>query len=227
LKPISAVINARMDSSRVPNKMIRPFAGTSLIEIALRKLDKLHFFNYRFFAVAEDELIKLARKYPNIEILERKPEAVAKGPHPATVTFEHYLRIPTPHIFVINACAAFISIEIIQRAFEIFQDTDFRSYMSAIPTREWIFTKDGIPVTHKDPYALQNTSDGPVYYKAAHSFYIINKDYFKETNGILWTLTPNDPYLIEIPPDSAIDVDTEIQFHFASFLYERMIKEKI
>ncbi len=225
LKSISAIINARLDSSRIEKKMVRPFAGTTLIEIALEKLDKLDFFEHRFFAVAEKELIEYAEKYKNIEIVERNSEAVAKGPHPATITFEHYLRVPTEYIFVINACAAFLSIETIKKAYNIFQATDYRSYISVVPTREWIFTRDGIALTHKDPYALQNTSDGQIHYKMSHSFYIINRDYFKETNGVLWTLTPNDPYLLEMPPDEALDVDTEIQFEFCSFLYKKQFKK--
>ena len=221
LKPISAIINARIESSRIPNKMVRPFAGTSLVKIALEKLNQLDFFDHRLFAVGEAELKKYLNPYKHVELLERNPEAVARGPHEAVITFEHYLRVPTPYIFVINACAPFLTTDIIRAAYDIFQETDCRSYMSAVPTREWVFTEDGFALTHKDPYALQNTSHGQVFYKATHSFYIINRDYFRETNGLLWTLTPNDPYLIKIPPDCAIDIDTEIQFEFASFLYER------
>lgn len=201
--------------------MVRPFAGTTLVEIALEKLDKLDFFEHRFFAVAEEELKKYARKYKNIEILERIPQAVVKGPHPAMVTFEHYTRVPTEYIFVINPCAVFLSIDTIKKAYDTFQSTDYLSYISVIPTREWIFTHGGIALTHKDPYALQNTSDGQIFYKASQSFYIINRDRFKKTNGLLWTLTPNDPYLIEMPQEEAYDVDTELQFLFAAFLYER------
>ena len=45
MKSISAVINARKGSTRVSNKLLRPFADTSLIELALSKLNKMNFFN--------------------------------------------------------------------------------------------------------------------------------------------------------------------------------------
>jgi len=73
MRPISAVINARLESSRMKQKMIRPFAGTTLLDIALEKLNRLDVFEHRFFAVAEKELKEKAKPYPNIEILERKP----------------------------------------------------------------------------------------------------------------------------------------------------------
>lgn len=225
MRRISALVNARLDSSRVEQKMTRSFAGTTLIEIALEKLNVLNYFDNRFFAVAEEELERFAVEYENVEILKRKPEAVAKGPHPPMVTFEHYTRVPTKYIFVINACHAFLSLGTINKAYEIFQETNHRSYLAVMPTREWIFTGEGVALTHKDPNALQNTSDGQHHYKATQAFYIIDKDYFIETKGRLWTLTPNDPFLIEMPPEEAIDVDTEDEFVFSSFLYGKLMNK--
>lgn len=226
MKTISAVINARIESTRTPRKLVRPFAGTTLIEIALEKLNKLDFFDHRFLATAEDELKKYAEKYKNIEIFERKPESVVKGPNQIMVAFEHYTRMPTEYIFWINPCSAFLKIETIRKAYDIFMKTNYRSYISVIPTRDWIFTRGGTALTHKDPHAIQNTSHGEVFFKASHSFYIVNRDYFEKTNGILWTLTPNDPYFIEIPIEQAHDVDTDIEFQFSEFLYEMYKKEK-
>ncbi|MBW1680334.1 MAG: hypothetical protein JRJ35_12445 [Deltaproteobacteria bacterium] len=226
MRPISAVINARLESSRMKQKMIRPFAGTTLLDIALRKLNELDFFEHRFLAVAEDELKNRAKQYPNVEILERKPESVAPGPHEPTVTFEHYARVPTQYVFVINACAAFLSEQTIRTAYDIFQQTSYRSYAAVVPTRNWIFTQDGVALTHKDPDALQNTSHGEIFYKATHSFYIIDRDYFISSNGRLWTLTPDDPHLIEMPLDESFDVDTEREFEFSAYMYKKLHKRK-
>jgi CMP-N-acetylneuraminic acid synthetase len=222
VKPICAIINARLGSSRTKNKMTRPFGGSTLLEIALEKLNRLDFFDRRFLAVAEEELKALARNCKNVEILERSPEAVAPGPHPPLVTFEHYLRTPTRYIFVLNACAAFLSLATLRKAFDFFQATDHPSYMAAVPTREWIFDAAGRPLTHKDPSALQNTSHGAVFYRAAHSFYIIDRERFARTEGTLWLLQPGDPCLVEIPPGEAHDVDTEEQFEFASYWYKKI-----
>ena len=61
MKQVSAIVNARLSSSRMRNKMIRPFCGTDLLEIALEKLDKLDYFSHRFLAVAENELMEKAK----------------------------------------------------------------------------------------------------------------------------------------------------------------------
>ena len=219
MKKISVIINARLQSSRMQNKMVRPFFGTDLLEIALEKLDKLDFFEHRFLAVNESELKKKAQKFSNIEILERNLEAVSPGPHHPMVTFEHYTRVPTEYFFVINSCAAFLSIETIKAAYDVFQKTNYNSYIAVEKTRDWTFSDDGKPLTHKNPDTFQNTSDGQFFFRATHAFYIANKDYFKNNDGKLWNLQKNDPYLIEMPTDEAFDVDTDIEFDISQYLY--------
>ena len=221
MKPISVIINARIMSSRMKNKMLRPFCNTDLLEIALEKLNRLDFFDNRYFAVAEDELMRKAEKYENIEILKRNSEAVQPGPHHPLVTFEHYTRVPTKYFFVINSCSVFLSVDTIRKAYDIFQSTNFRSYISAVETRDWIFDKDGRALTHTDPNALQNTSDGKIFYRATHAFYIADRDYFTENKGKLWNLTVGDPHLIPMPAEESFDVDTNLDFDISECLYKK------
>lgn len=219
MKPISAIVNARLQSSRMESKMIRPYCGTDLLEIALEKLDALDFFEHRFLAVAEDELARKAEKYPNVEVLKRKAEAVEPGPHHPMVTFEHYTRVPTEFFFVINPCAAFLSPETIRRAFDVFQQTDYRSYIAVEKTRDWVFSASGEALTHKNAEGFQNTSDGDYFLRATHAFYIANRDYFSSHDGQLWTLRKDDPHLIPMPSEEAIDVDTDLEFEISEYLY--------
>lgn len=226
MKPISAIVNARLQSSRTKNKMVRPYCGTDLLEIALEKLNGLDFFEHRYLAVAEDELARKAEKYPNIEVLRRKPEAVAPGPHHPMITFEHYLRVPTEYFFVINPCAAFLSRETIRKAFDEFQQTDFRSYIAVEQTRDWVFSANGEALTHRNAAGFQNTSDGEYFLRATHAFYIANRDYFASHNGQLWTLQKDDPHLVAMPGDEAIDVDTDLDFEISEYLYSKRIRAR-
>lgn len=226
MKPISAIVNARLQSSRTKNKMVRPYCGTDLLEIALEKLNGLDFFEHRYLAVAEDELARKAERYPNIEVLRRKPEAVAPGPHHPMITFEHYLRVPTEYFFVINPCAAFLSRETIRTAFDEFQQTDFRSYIAVEQTRDWVFSANGEALTHRNAAGFQNTSDGEYFLRATHAFYIANRDYFASHDGQLWTLQKDDPHLVAMPGDEAIDVDTDLDFEISEYLYSKRIRAR-
>ena len=223
MKPISAVVNARLQSSRMKSKMVRPYCGTDLLEIALEKLNGLDFLEHRYLAVAEDELARKAEKYPNVEVLRRKQEAVSPGPHHPMITFEHYARVPTEYFFVINPCAAFLSRDTIRKAYDVFQQTDFRSYIAVAQTRDWVFSANGEALTHRNPTGFQNTSDGEYFLRATHAFYIANRDYFTSHDGQLWTLQKDDPHLISMPSDEAVDVDTDLDFEISEYLYSKKI----
>jgi len=221
MKKISVLINARIKSSRTNKKLIRPYNNSTLIDIALEKLSKLDFFDYRFLAAADEQLINKINYYNNIELLNRKNQSVEPGPHHPLITFEHYKNIPTDYFFVMNPCSSFLSIETIKRAYEVFQNTSYNSYISVEKSRDWYFAETGEALTHKKSSALQNTSDGDFYFRATHSFYIANKNFFLENQGMLWTLTQNDPFLIEIPSIEGIDVDTDTDFEISEFLYSK------
>jgi CMP-N-acetylneuraminic acid synthetase len=225
MKSISVVTNARLGSTRVPNKLMRPFADSSLIEIALSKLDKLDFFEHRFLAVAERELMDLSSKYKNVEILERDVAAVKKGVNPLTVTFEHYLRVPSDYIFVFNPCLPCIRIETIKKAFDYFQATNYNSYTAVIPTGDWIFDSAGNALTNSDPRNATTNMDRS-FLKGCHAFHIINKAFFRE-KLIHWTFAPDDPHLVSIPEDEAADVDTPEEFDLAELIYRRKCTARV
>jgi CMP-N-acetylneuraminic acid synthetase len=225
MKEISAVINARLQSSRVPGKLVRSFADSTLIQIALSKLSQLHYFKHRFIACAEEQLIQLASDYANVKVLHRDMRAVRKGVNPLDVTFRHYLDVPTEWIFVVNPCQPLLSLESLEKAFDLFQKTEYKSYISAVPVRDWIFDQDGNPVTHKDVKVLA-TNKTNVHYRASHSFYIVNRERFRNT-GLLWSFTRNDPYLITISQQETLDVDNELEFLVTEEFFKRHCNSSI
>jgi CMP-N-acetylneuraminic acid synthetase len=207
----------------VPRKLVRPFAGTTLLEVALGKLDRMDFVEHRYLAVADQELMELANGYPNVEVLQRDAAAVKKGVNPQHVTFAHYLKVPSDFILVFNPCLPFVRLDTVRQAYEYFQQTDFRSYTSAVPTGDWIFDESGNALTNSDPLNL-TTNKNVKFFKAAHAFHIVNRRFF-ETHGHHWTFAPGDPQLIRIPEEEAVDVDTEVEFEVAEALYRRRMSE--
>lgn len=217
MKSISAVINARKGSTRVENKLLRPFANTTLIEIALSKLNDMYFFENRYLAVAEKEFTDLLSTHKNVSLLSREQKSVMKGVNPLTTTFAHYLNVNSDFIFVFNPCLPFISIETIKKAFDYFQNTDYKSYTAVIETGDWIFKNNGMPLTNTDPKNA-TTNKNMTFYKACHAFHIVNKNRFKEEK-VLWDFEINDPHLFKINEKEAIDIDTIQEFKLAELLY--------
>ena len=50
---------------------------------------------------------------------------------------------------------------------------------------------------------------------------INSTDNFFKNQKILWNFKKNDPHLIKIPEDEAIDVDTTNEFEFAQIVYSK------
>jgi len=217
MRSISVVINARLKSSRVPNKLIRSFSNTCLINIALEKLNKMFFFENRYLGVADSKLKDMAKNYSNINILDRKVESVKPGVNLPKVSFAHYLEIKSDYIFIFNPCQPFLTLSTIKKAYDYFQETNFSSYTSVTETRDWIFDETGNCITNSDKNNY-STNSGRVFHKASHSFHIVQKEFFRK-NGYHWTFKKDDPHLIKVPISETLDVDTEFDFELMSKYY--------
>lgn len=216
---ISVLINARTQSTRLPRKLVLPFAGTTLIDIALAKLDRMDFFAHRYFAAAEAELLDKASGYRNVEVLKRDPDAVLPGYNDHRKVFAHYERVDSDYIMWLNPCHPLLSLDTLRRAVEHVLATRHNSYTSVIPTTDWIFDEQGNAVTNTRATML-STAHSQKFYKVAHAFHVIRKEFFLKDYQY-WTLTRNDPALIEIPEEESYDVNTAMEFEIAEAAYKR------
>ena len=217
-KEISILVNARLQSSRVLSKMTRPFGGTTLLRIALEKLNKLSFAKHRFLCVAEEDLLQYAEGLDNIEVLWRDSKAVTKG-DVGPACFGHYYKIPTDWFMFMNACHPFTTVETYQKAYAYFQNTDYNAYTSVTQNKDWIFDADGEPLTNKDPKNL-GSKQGNYAYKANHAFHIVNKPFFMQTGYLHWEMKKDSPHVIPIPEEQTFDIDTETDFQICEYLYK-------
>ena len=215
----SALINARLQSTRLPRKMVLPFAGADLVTIALDKLNRFDDVDSRYFAAAEDELMSIARRYENVKLLMRSSESIEPGYNGNEKVFRHCIDITEDYIVWINACSPLLTLETLRKAIEIVKGTSYNSYTSVIKTTDWIFDDQGEPVTNKAP-SMISTAHSKTYYKVAHAFHILRREVFIQ-NFMPWTLTKNDPALIEIPEEESFDVNTPIEFEIAEAAYRR------
>lgn len=217
MKNISIVFNARISSTRVPNKLLRPFANSSLFEIALEKLSKVKFVENVYTGIGDKELIRIAEKYPNIKILKREKDAIAKGTHDQSVTFRHYGLVETDYIMVVNPCQPLLSLQTLENAVNYFKRGSALSYTAAVKTGDWVFNSNGEALTIVDKNNVTTNKDIS-FFKGCHSFHIINKKLFLK-NGYHWEFKINDPALILVPEEEVFDVDNMIDFEYTENQY--------
>jgi YrbI family 3-deoxy-D-manno-octulosonate 8-phosphate phosphatase len=213
---IAAVIHARVGSQRCKNKMLRDFAGTNLISLALRKYSEPSDAFKLYFAAYEPELIEIGKKY-NCTIIKRDEESVKS--ERIEVIMDYMKHIPEKTVMFINACHSFLTMETIENAVEQYERKKPESITSVVKTHTWYYFMDGRPINFLDP-TNPNTKTTEPLYQVAHAFHIFDRERFLK-HHYYWANKEDDPYFFEISEKEAIDIDTELDFLKAESLYIR------
>jgi CMP-N-acetylneuraminic acid synthetase len=212
---VAALLPVRLQSTRCPNKALRPFGDTTLTRLALDKISRSGAVDAIYFAAHEEELLDLARDVPRVRLL-RRSRASALGEDAVTI-YDFMPQIAEPVIATWNACAPFLNVETYDRAIDEFRASGCRSLLPVVETREWYFDATGRPLNAPDASIINSKMLAPVY-RATHPFTIYYKDAFL-TDYRVWHFAPGDPRLFPVAEEEAIDIDTEFQFEVAESLY--------
>ncbi len=218
-KNIAILINARARSTRLPRKMTLDFCGTSLLDIALKKLSLIkHDVKYFCAAHEDEEIIKIYDKYSDdIRFIRRLEKSVLPVKLPQKVTFAHYYDIQSDYIMSINACCPFVSIETISEALAIFMDNDFQT-MTTVKKSRNIFFNDKLEPINTNDYIVNSTDNNPVY-EMAHVFHIFSKE-FLLNNEYFWDYSKDHPHLFEVSDYESMDIDTRLDFLICEELFK-------
>ncbi len=217
MRSLAIVINARIASTRVPNKLIRPFGNTTLLNIALSKLSEIK-WPEKYLAACDAPILSTYDLYAdNIKLLPRKKSSVQKGEQPHHIAFEHYKLLDTQYIMIMNPCLPFTTPSVYETAIKYFQSNkQIKSMTSVIKYKDLFFHND-VPINVEDITRVSTKYVQPIH-KMAHVFHIIDKD--KLLAGQIWDYSPNNPYLSEINQSQCFDIDTEEDFEMCEQLYK-------
>lgn len=226
MRDVSIVINARLNSTRLPQKLIRPFADTTIIDLALERLDKID-SPYKFIATRDDEIIqKVSRFEDRIKVLARTEESVKPNTEKVSLTtiFNHYSLVPTKYVMIMNPCFPFARVSTIEKALEYFKKSDCKTMTAVIKSGNIFFDDNKKPINLDGNNA--STQWNRDVYEMAHLFHIIDRDYFFE-NEFYWKHEKSDPEFYEVEREECYDVDTPNEFTVCECLYRAGYKEII
>lgn len=222
IEDICFIIQARLSSERVPRKMIKPFANTSLVDIACKKINKSKVIPKKnfFFSAYEDE-IKDVVKENGLQIFHRSKEsAFSEGPMQQVM--EYHNKLDFKYSVVISACCPLLTVETIDNFVKSYLESPHDGMFSVIAKKNYFWDKDFNMITAWPKKAdVLNTKLVGVTYEAAHCLYAGRLDTIK--NGI-WMAKPpfvkNSPALFVVPEYETFDIDYHWQFKVAETLYE-------
>lgn len=212
MKKLAVVINARLESTRCPNKHIRLLGDTTLIDLCISKVDGLFNVEEKYLAAYEPELVDRLNNYRTIKHLARSYEAVKKGQVAYSIAFEHYKNVQSDYIMTINPCQPFVKKTVYQDAINWFKKGAYSGCLSAVKERNFFFFEDGRAANFKEGDKLSSIN-GPAMLRCSHTFFIFKKDYFVKT-GEIWSNKLGDPEPFVIPNKGLFDVDTEEDFAY-------------
>lgn len=217
MKTIAGIIHARKESTRCPNKHLRPLGNTTLIDIALEKLSKLD-LDEKYLAVYDQELKD--KVIDGVKILHREYDSVAPGNAPHNIMYRHLKEVKSDYIMNYNPCQPFLQVNRLQQIITLFRDSKYDSMITVKKERNFFWDKDENPLNFKPNDRLSTTS-GPWVYSATHSLVFYKKQYMLE-NWELFSNTKHDPFpfVVDWSEHELIDVDTETDFNLVESLWK-------
>jgi CMP-N-acetylneuraminic acid synthetase len=227
VKDILFVIQARLNSQRVPNKMLRPFAGTNLFELGLQKLLQCTCIPTEnlYVSIYEDGLVRAAKKY-NVNIFRRSYES-ANNDNSLKTIYEWHDKLPFKYVIKVNPCSPLLKVETIQKFIDTFLLQESESLFSVIPYKDYFWSKEGRLITPwPEDQTIMNTKAVDLTYKAGHVLYASRMDLIRENKFMGDFKKEGGITLFPMNELEAFDIDYEWQFQVGEYLFSNFYHAK-
>lgn len=213
MKKLVAVIPVRAGSQRVKDKNVRPFAGKSLLEHKLEVIKDLPVEDI-IVNTDSEEAIEIAQK-AGVSFHRREPYYASSKC--SNSEFHHYLAKVTDseNILIAQVTAPLITRESYEKAIQIFYEKDCDSLMSVKVLKEFIWY-NGRPLNYSLDN-LPNSQDLPEYLVPTFGLVVVNRNAMLESRSYIG----KNPFFYKVTQMEAIDIDTELDFEFAEFMYQK------
>jgi len=219
------IIQARTQSTRVPNKMLRPFAHSNLFEIAIENVLQSSIIpkdNF-YLSIMDDELINIAKKH-NVNYFVRSEESTQE---PVTLqkALEWHDKLPFKHFVIINACNPLLKVKTIDNFVKQFLEVDSNGLFGVFEKKTFLFDSEGKMLNRffgEDKYlATLETKFVETCYEAAHSLYAGSTEDISDGIYMGAFKEPGDPNFFVMDEIECLDIDWPWQFEVAEKLYKK------
>ena len=223
IKDICFVIQARLNSIRIPRKMIKPFSDTTLIELGIQKvLDSKIIPEENFYVSVYEKELKDIVKDNGVQLYERSYES-ANSEKSITKVYEWHDKLPYKYVILISACTPLLKTETIDGFVEKYINSDSDGLFGVIGKKQYYWNEDGDMITNwPEGLTIMNTKMVETTYEAAHCLYASRMDTIKDE---IWMgdapFTKGNPELFEMEELEVFDIDYPWQFEVGEVLYNK------
>ena len=212
---IKALVAVRSGSVRVQNKNLRPFAGSSLLEVKLDQLKRIKGLDGIIVNSNDDTMLEIARQ-KGCETVKRDPYYASNSVSMSDVYQNMAENCDCDVIAYINVTNPLLKDETIEKAIEEYKAmTDFDSLNSAHLVKEFMFL-DNKPVNY-DLQHQPRSQDLPDYYALNFAINIISREKMIQCKNVVG----ERPWIYDIDEIEATDIDNPIDFEFSEFVFNK------
>ena len=216
---IVAFVPMRHKSERVPGKNYRNFAGKPLFHSILISLLKCYCVEEIVIDTDSPAIMKdVSKKFPQVKLLQR-PDHLRDGSVPMNdVLAWDVSQVEADFYLQTHSTNPLLRTETIEKAIEFFlrhyPHCDSLFSVTKLQTRLW--DQNIRPVNH-EPKILLRTQDLPPIYEENSNLYIFTRDSLEKNKNRIG----RKPVIFEIDRREAIDIDEELDFQIAEFLFQK------
>jgi len=217
---IAALVPMRHNSERVPGKNYRNFAGKPLFYHIIESLSKSKFIDTIVIDTDSPEIIKLSKQdFPLIRILER-PDHLKNGSIPMNDVLLNIInQVPADFYLQTHSTNPILTTKSIDKAISLFVEKfpmcDSLFSVTKKNTRYWDILAR--PINHNQNILLR-TQDLPPVFEENSCIYLFSKEIITSRHNRIG----NRPLLFEIDEIEAQDIDVELNFKVAEFLFKEI-----
>jgi CMP-N-acetylneuraminic acid synthetase len=225
LDSVAIIVQARLNSQRVPQKMIRPFYGTTLFDLVLEKIkEALPSKQDNIWAsVYEPELVDIAKKQ-GVNIFNRS-RASANNDNSLQMIYEWHDKLPEnyKYVMLVSGCNPLLEPKTIRDFYNTFNMQEEENLFAVMEKKQYYWNKEGSLVTPwPEGQTIMNTKAVEPTYEAAHVLYASRLDLIKQDKFMGDFEAPGGIKLFQMPELEAFDIDYEWQFKVAEKLFETL-----
>ena len=213
---IVAFVPMRHSSERVRGKNYRLFANKPLYHYIVESLLSCPQITQVCIDTDSPVIIEEVDKiFPMVKVLLR-PEHLRDGAIPMNdVLLNSVSQVPSDFYIQTHSTNPLLRPETISKAIDLFLNSpDHDSLFTVTRLQTRLYDANGNAMNH-DPSILLRTQDLPPVFEENSNLYIFSEKILKEKNNRIGY----NPLLFEIDRDEAWDIDEEIDFRVAEFLY--------
>ncbi len=221
LDDIAVIVQARLGSQRVPRKMLRPFVGTTLLDITLDTLAQVTALvpENLVLCVHEPELVAVGERH-GVRIFHRSARSAASEGQPMAELYEWWNRLPQTYGVLVNACLPFLRAATIDAFIRQYAASPAEGLFGVIERRNYFWDQNGALLTAlPGERAVMNTKTVGVTYEAAHALYAGRLARIGEGVWMGRLDRPGEVELFPMAEEECLDIDYPWQFHLAECWY--------